>query len=76
MEILQTYQKEQRPIQEVYNQVQVLFNGDSELLAEFKQFLPDTTGIGSSSVYTSTPSGKYSLKKLKEIYIYIYINKI
>ncbi|KAI8081365.1 uncharacterized protein BX664DRAFT_268933 [Halteromyces radiatus] len=44
LEILQTYQKEQRPIQEVYGQVQVLFNGDSDLLAEFKQFLPDTTG--------------------------------
>ncbi|CAO3630909.1 unnamed protein product [Cunninghamella blakesleeana] len=61
LEILQTYQKEQRPIQEVYSQVQVLFNGDGELLAEFKQFLPDTTGIGSSSVYTSTPNGRKNL---------------
>lgn len=57
MEILQTYQKEQRPIQEVYGQVQVLFNGDNDLLAEFKQFLPDTTGGASTAVYTSTPQG-------------------
>jgi len=44
LEILQTYQKEQKPIQEVYAQVQVLFNGSIDLLDEFKQFLPDTSG--------------------------------
>ncbi|KAL9544533.1 hypothetical protein MBANPS3_007578 [Mucor bainieri] len=43
LEILQTYQKEQKPIQEVYAQVQTLFNGATDLLAEFKQFLPDTS---------------------------------
>lgn len=43
LEILQTYQKEQKPIQEVYAQVQILFNGANDLLAEFKQFLPDTS---------------------------------
>ncbi|KAI9260819.1 hypothetical protein BY458DRAFT_478371 [Sporodiniella umbellata] len=43
LEILQTYQKDQRPISEVYNQVYVLFNGATDLLAEFKQFLPDMT---------------------------------
>ncbi|KAI8074057.1 hypothetical protein BC940DRAFT_324654 [Gongronella butleri] len=55
LEILQTYQKEQRPIQEVYSQVQSLFNGDNDLLAEFKQFLPDSTGP--PAVYTSGPHG-------------------
>lgn len=43
LEILQTYQKEQKPIQEVYAQVQTLFNGAVDLLSEFKQFLPDTS---------------------------------
>ncbi|KAI8370605.1 uncharacterized protein BYT42DRAFT_538182 [Radiomyces spectabilis] len=43
LEILQTYQKEQKPIQEVYAQVQELFNGATDLLTEFKQFLPDTS---------------------------------
>ncbi|ORX65773.1 hypothetical protein K493DRAFT_412767 [Basidiobolus meristosporus CBS 931.73] len=41
LEILQTYQKEQRPIQEVYAQVQVLFRNATDLLGEFKQFLPE-----------------------------------
>ncbi|KAJ3014687.1 Transcriptional regulatory protein sin3 [Thoreauomyces humboldtii] len=46
LEILQTYQKEQKPIQEmfkVYAQVQVLFKGAPDLLDEFKQFLPDNS---------------------------------
>jgi len=42
LEILQTYQKEQRPIHEVYAQVTVLFDHAKDLLEEFKQFLPDT----------------------------------
>lgn len=46
LEILQTYQKEQKPIQEVYAQVQDLFNGAADLLDEFKQFLPETSGAG------------------------------
>ncbi|CAG8503876.1 11727_t:CDS:10 [Diversispora eburnea] len=44
LEILQTYQKEQKPIQEVYSQVQVLFKSAPDLLDEFKQFLPDNSG--------------------------------
>ncbi|KAI7852149.1 hypothetical protein BDC45DRAFT_444435 [Circinella umbellata] len=44
LEILQTYQKEQKPIQEVYAQVQTLFNGANDLLDEFKQFLPEASG--------------------------------
>ncbi|KAJ2078827.1 hypothetical protein H4R24_004211 [Coemansia sp. RSA 988] len=43
LEILQTYQKESRPIQEVYGQVQHLFLSAPDLLDEFKQFLPDTS---------------------------------
>ncbi|GJN87300.1 hypothetical protein Rhopal_000248-T1 [Rhodotorula paludigena] len=44
LEILQTYQKDQRPIQEVYTQVTALFKDAPDLLDEFKAFLPDTTG--------------------------------
>ncbi|PWN54288.1 hypothetical protein IE53DRAFT_383137, partial [Violaceomyces palustris] len=43
LEILQTYQKEQRPIHDVYAQVTVLFEHAKDLLDEFKQFLPDTS---------------------------------
>ncbi|KAG6845379.1 hypothetical protein H0H87_010488, partial [Tephrocybe sp. NHM501043] len=45
LDILQTYQKEQRHIQEaVYVQVQLLFKDAPDLLAEFKDFMPDATG--------------------------------
>lgn len=42
LEILQTYQRESRAIQEVYSEVTLLFDQDADLLEEFKQFLPDT----------------------------------
>ncbi|ODV95612.1 hypothetical protein PACTADRAFT_50307 [Pachysolen tannophilus NRRL Y-2460] len=43
LEILQTYQREQKPIGEVYQQVTVLFQNAPDLLDDFKQFLPDTS---------------------------------
>ncbi|MCH0628478.1 hypothetical protein JNB11_00605 [Kocuria palustris] len=43
LEILQTYQREQKPIGEVYEQVTVLFANLPDLLDDFKQFLPDTS---------------------------------
>ncbi|EOO00743.1 putative histone deacetylase complex protein [Phaeoacremonium minimum UCRPA7] len=42
LEILQTYQREQKPIQEVYAQVTTLFNSAPDLLEDFKQFLPES----------------------------------
>ncbi|KAI8615126.1 hypothetical protein BC830DRAFT_1124114 [Chytriomyces sp. MP71] len=52
LEILQTYQKESKPIQEVYAQVQVLFANAPDLLEEFKQFLPEV-----NEVIGAPPSG-------------------
>lgn len=46
LEILQTYQREQKPIGEVYDQVTVLFANSPDLLDDFKQFLPDTSNPG------------------------------
>ncbi|KAH8920002.1 hypothetical protein BT69DRAFT_1245805 [Atractiella rhizophila] len=43
LEILQTYQKDSKPIQEVYHSVTLLFADAPDLLAEFKQFLPDNS---------------------------------
>ncbi|KAJ3140366.1 Transcriptional regulatory protein sin3 [Physocladia obscura] len=59
LEILQTYQKESKPIQEVYAQVQVLFKGAPDLLDEFKHFLPEVGSVvnksgSSSGARTST----------------------
>ena len=41
LEILHTYQKEQKSIKDVYEEVSRLFKDHTELLAEFSQFLPD-----------------------------------
>lgn len=48
LDILQTYQKEQKHLQDsqVYVQVQTLFKNDQDLLAEFKDFLPEAVGGG------------------------------
>ena len=42
LEILQTYQRESKPIQDVYAQVTTLFNDAQDLLEDFKQFLPES----------------------------------
>ncbi|KAF1975211.1 hypothetical protein BU23DRAFT_503770 [Bimuria novae-zelandiae CBS 107.79] len=42
LEILQTYQRESKPIQDVYAQVTSLFGGAPDLLEDFKQFLPES----------------------------------
>jgi paired amphipathic helix protein Sin3a len=44
LEILQTYQRESKAITDVYAQVTALFHGAPDLLEDFKQFLPDTSG--------------------------------
>ncbi|KAF2459835.1 hypothetical protein BDY21DRAFT_336623 [Lineolata rhizophorae] len=42
LEILQTYQRESKPIQDVYSQVTLLFSSAPDLLEDFKQFLPES----------------------------------
>jgi paired amphipathic helix protein Sin3a len=42
LEILQTYQRESKPIQDVYAQVTGLFSAAPDLLEDFKQFLPES----------------------------------
>lgn len=46
LEILQTYQKESKPIQDVYAQVTQLFISAPDLLEDFKQFLPESAAHG------------------------------
>ncbi|KAJ2344215.1 Transcriptional regulatory protein sin3, partial [Coemansia sp. RSA 2618] len=61
LEILQTYQKESRPIQDVYGQVQHLFSSAPDLLDEFKQFLPDIAEGGAANmVGLSSPGPAYA----------------
>ncbi|EDV28962.1 uncharacterized protein TRIADDRAFT_52359 [Trichoplax adhaerens] len=44
LEILHSYQKEQKSIREVYSRVAELFQDSKDLLNEFSQFLPDGSG--------------------------------
>lgn len=46
LEILQTYQRESKPIQDVYAQVTQLFINAEDLLEDFKQFLPESAAAG------------------------------
>ncbi|KAK0630074.1 hypothetical protein B0T17DRAFT_615775 [Bombardia bombarda] len=66
LEILQTYQREQKPIQDVYSQVTTLFHTAPDLLEDFKQFLPESAAqtrplgqrpedIAAMAVTTPTP---------------------
>ncbi|KAL3886413.1 hypothetical protein ACJMK2_026411 [Sinanodonta woodiana] len=71
LEILHTYQKEQRNLKEgvlcpgykplteaeVYSQVAKLFQNQEDLLAEFGQFLPDANGSSAYSGYVSSIFG-------------------
>eukprot|EP00126_Sphaerothecum_destruens_P001598 Sdes_comp15011_c0_seq1m3773 len=47
LEILHTYQKDQRSIKDVYSQVATLFRSHADLLEEFSQFLPEAAPSGS-----------------------------
>ncbi|KAF7563944.1 hypothetical protein G7046_g175 [Stylonectria norvegica] len=61
LEILQTYQREQKPIQDVYAQVTTLFNSAPDLLEDFKQFLPESAGQAAKAAQgrmeEGTPTG-------------------
>ena len=48
LEILHTYQKEQKTIKEVYEQVSTLFKNHTALIGEFSQFLPDGSPEGNA----------------------------
>lgn len=52
--MLKTYQKEQKPIEEVYDHVRYLFNGADDLLDEFKQFLPEITSSAGTAAASSS----------------------
>lgn len=61
LEILQTYQRESKPIQDVYAQVTRLFESATDLLEDFKQFLPESAasnqnkGLARSGVEEAFP---------------------
>ncbi|KAK9462804.1 uncharacterized protein V1516DRAFT_671173 [Lipomyces oligophaga] len=56
LEILQTYQREQKPIADVYAQVTMLFKDAPDLLDDFKQFLPDAAHQRTGTSPDDTPT--------------------
>lgn len=54
LSILQTYQKEQRTIKEVYDQVSHLFRDHIDLLREFTHFLPETAPHAAAAQHPMT----------------------
>ena len=66
LEILHTYQKEQKSIKDVYEEVSRLFKDHPELLGEFSQFLPDGSpeaGGGSMPPQAKGPKGKGAMDR-------------
>jgi len=65
LEILHTYQKEQKSIKDVYEEVSRLFKDHTELLAEFSQFLPDGSPEASGSMppQPKGPKGKGAMDR-------------
>ncbi|KAL9617906.1 MAG: hypothetical protein Q9160_007333 [Pyrenula sp. 1 TL-2023] len=59
LEILQAYQREAMPIQDIHSQVKNLFPNDPDLLWDFKQFLPDPA-THAESIATSHKGGAMS----------------
>ena len=71
MEILQTYQRESRPIQDVYAQVTQLFNSAPDLLEDFKQFLPDPSAQGKAQGQSSKMNDEAQTSNLRSDENYI-----
>ncbi|PVV03578.1 hypothetical protein BB560_001943 [Smittium megazygosporum] len=67
LDILQTYQREAGPIHEIYEKMSTLFADAPDLLAEFKNFLPEDTDASSQQQFTNSqrihnpnvPEGQY-----------------
>ncbi|KAM7277930.1 hypothetical protein ACFE04_005064 [Oxalis oulophora] len=63
LDILNMYRKEHKDINEVYSEVAILFEDHSDLLDEFKRFLPDSSG---PQVANNAPFGRNSNQRYTE----------
>lgn len=71
LEILQTYQRELKPIDEVYAQVTVLFHSAPDLLEDFKKFLPDDSA-SNQQAQAQTQSQAYQQQNVYQNGNYMY----
>lgn len=65
LEILQTYQRESKPIQEVYAQVTRLFETAPDLLEDFKQFLPESAAQAKAAASRDAAEGAFPLSSTR-----------
>ncbi|MCE2055418.1 hypothetical protein HAX54_042548 [Datura stramonium] len=63
LDILNMYRKEHKEINEVYQEVAILFDDHPDLLGEFTRFLPDTSGTASAA---QTSFGRPSFHRYDE----------
>ncbi|KAG8527161.1 uncharacterized protein KY384_008591 [Bacidia gigantensis] len=61
LEILQTYQRESKPIGDVYAQVTQLFSSAQDLLEDFKQFLPESAAQAKAQAQAATKHAEDSV---------------
>jgi paired amphipathic helix protein Sin3a len=59
LEILQTYQRESKPIGDVYTQVTRLFDAAPDLLEDFKQFLPESAAHANAIAAARAGEGQF-----------------
>ncbi|KAM5451830.1 Transcriptional regulatory protein sin3 [Microsporum audouinii] len=67
LEILQTYQRESKPIQDVYTQVTHLFGAAPDLLEDFKQFLPESAAQAKAQATTSNRQSQEEVPILSNV---------
>jgi paired amphipathic helix protein Sin3a len=66
LEILQTYQRESKPIQDVYAQVTTLFNTAPDLLEDFKQFLPESAAQAKAAAKAAEDAAAMGLANVSQ----------
>lgn len=66
LEILQTYQRESKPIQDVYAQVTTLFSEATDLLEDFKQFLPESAAHAKAAAKAAEDSEALNMAGLSQ----------
>lgn len=68
LDILQTYQRESKPIQDVYAQVTQLFHTAPDLLEDFKQFLPEPVAQAKAQAAARAAADEASISNVRGDY--------
>jgi paired amphipathic helix protein Sin3a len=69
LDILQTYQRESKPIQDVYAQVTQLFLTAPDLLEDFKQFLPESAAQAKAQAAARAAADEAMISNVRGDYV-------